>query len=174
MAAITSGKKLLEAKIDSVSTEVTLIRADMHSMNTRLKEVEIKTGSLVTDTSELQQQMTNLQKYTTKLEEQLDYYGGRSRRNNVPILGVPENADDPATDLFVEDLVTKFLKPVRLSKFFTVQRAHRVPGGRAKTGSPTKAHSGQDFKFQRPRYHTPGRPERRSHRLPEQQSDILP
>lgn len=98
-------------------------------MNTRLKDVEIKTVLLITDTSELQKKVEDLQVHSAKLEAQLVDYEGRSRRNNVRILGIPEKSEEPAMDLFVEELVMNYLKPTRLSKFFTVERAHRVPGG---------------------------------------------
>lgn len=71
----------------------------------------------------------------------------RARRNNIRIIGIPEKSEETATDLFVEDLLLNHLAPKGLSKFFTVERAHRVPGGRPKPGAPPSPIIARIFNF---------------------------
>ena len=78
---------------------------------------------------------------------QLDDYEWRSHRNNVRILGVPEKSEGPSADIFVEELITKGLQPRGLSKFFGVERAHRIPGKPSAIGAPPRTIIVRIFNF---------------------------
>lgn len=147
MEAIAGVRTSLEHRIDSVNIEVTLLRADFQKINTRVKDIEITTKALVSDTSTLQQHVAQLQDQHKKMEDLLDEYEGRSRRNNIRILGVPERTERPAVDLYVEDLVTNHLQPKRLSKYFSIERALRVPGRRPRPGAPPRPIIEKVFNF---------------------------
>lgn len=101
--------------------------------------MELVTTELSSETHRMRQEINNLQAAQKRTESKLDEYEGWSRRNNVRIIGVPERAEGPAADLFVEDLIMNHLKPKRLSQYFTMERAHRLPGGRLKPGAPPRA-----------------------------------
>lgn len=77
MEAITGVRISLEQKMDSISVEVKLIRADLTKLSEKVKQVEITTASLVDDTSHLQ---NKIQEFT---ESKLDDYEGRTRQNNI-------------------------------------------------------------------------------------------
>ncbi|XP_078539573.1 mucin-5B-like [Lissotriton helveticus] len=113
-------------------------QTDLHKMADRVKEVEIVAKSLVTDMSELQTKVSQLKKENAALADKLDDQEGRARRNNVRIIGLPESEGKQAMDLYVEELIKTELKPKGLSNFFTVERAHRVPGGKPKPGAPPR------------------------------------
>lgn len=132
---VMSALQQVQISIATVSTDITLLRADVSKINTRIKEVEIKTAALTTDTATLQQQVRDLESAQKLMAAKLDDQEGRSRRNNIRLVGVPENIKGPALDLFVEDLITNQLQPRGLSKFFSVERAHQVPGGRPRPGA---------------------------------------
>lgn len=100
--------------------------------------MELVTTELSSETHRMRQEINNLQAAQKRTESKLDEYEGWSRRNNVRIIGVPERAEGPAADLFVEDLIMNHLKPKRLSQYFTMERAHRLPGGRLKPGAPPR------------------------------------
>lgn len=153
MEAIAGVRTSLEHRIDSVNIKVTLLRADFKKINTRVKDIEITTKALVSDTSTLQQHVAQLQDQHKKMEDLLDEYEGRARRNNIRILGVPERTERPAVDLYVEDLVTNHLQPKRLSKYFSIERAHRVPGRRPRTGAPPKTYNRKGLQLPRPGQH---------------------
>lgn len=104
--------------------------------------MELVTTELSSETHRMRQEINNLQAAQKRTESKLDEYEGWSRRNNVRIIGVPERAEGPAADLFVEDLIMNHLKPKRLSQYFTMERAHRLPGGRLKPGAPPAPYTG--------------------------------
>ncbi|KAJ1152399.1 hypothetical protein NDU88_005174 [Pleurodeles waltl] len=88
-----------------VSTEVTLVRVDFCNINTRLKEAEDPLSALQTETATLRRQVRKLSATTELLGVKLEDYEGLLRRNNIRLVGIPEKAKGPATDLFVEDLI---------------------------------------------------------------------
>lgn len=135
MEAMSGVRTSLEQRMDTISTDIMLIKADMGKNREKVQQLEVTTSSLVADTTELQRSVRVLEDFRTFAEAKLDDYEGRNRRNNVRILGVPEKFEGQSTDLFVEELITKHLQPKGLSKFFVVERAHRVPGGRPRTGT---------------------------------------
>lgn len=137
----------LEHRIDTVSIEVALIRADFKKMDTRVQEIETTTKALVSDTSVLQQQVTRLQDQQKQMEMLLDDYEGRARRNNIRILGVPERTEGPTVDLYVEELVTKHLQPKRLSHYFSSERDHGVPGKQPRPRAPPRPIIASVFNF---------------------------
>lgn len=92
MAAIKDVKDSLEPKIDSVSVEVTLIRADLSRLN-EVATAETDIGELQTTTKRLEEQVRSLTQQTSIMEARLEDQEGRARRNNVRILGVPEGAE---------------------------------------------------------------------------------
>ncbi|KAJ1090265.1 hypothetical protein NDU88_003400 [Pleurodeles waltl] len=62
-----------------------------------------------------------------KIMECLEDQEGRARRNNIRVVVVPEGAEGPSVELLLGTLIVDSLCPKRLSKFFTVERAHRAP-----------------------------------------------
>ena len=147
MKAIKDVKHVLENKIDSTAIEVTLIRTNLHKITDRVKATEDSVSTLTTTVDKLGKNMKHLQQRVELLASQLDDSEGRSRRNNIRIIGVPEKAEGPSVDLFVEDLITQGLQPRGLSKFFGVERAHRVPGRKPPPGAPPRTIIARIFNF---------------------------
>ena len=147
MTAIKDVKHVLENKIDSTAIEVTLIRTNLHKITDRVKATEESVLTLTSTTDRLGKHVKQLQTKMDQMAAQLDDHEGRSRRNNIRITGVPEKAEGPSTDLFVEDLITQGLQPRGLSKFFGVERAHRVPGKRPPPGAPPRTIIARIFNF---------------------------
>lgn len=147
MEAIQGVHTAPEHKIDTVSTEVTLICADLRNMGDRVKVTEESVSTLQHSASMLETSVRRLQAQAADLEAKLEDYEGHVRRNNVQILGVPERAEGQGADLFVEDLIQNHLQPRTLSKYFSVERAHRVPGGPSKPGAPPRPILARIFNF---------------------------
>ena len=147
MSAIKGIQETLESKMDFISTEVNLLRADFGKMKDRVKDNQEEVTSLQSENKELKKQVQELQNTSDKLVEKMDDIEGRARRNNIRITGVPERSEGPAADLFVEDLVLKGLKTRGLSRYFSVERAHRIPSGRPKPGAPPRTIIARIFNF---------------------------
>ena len=116
-------------------------------MNDKVKENTKDIKALKTDSSTFKKQIYDLQSYTSEIAAKLEDLEGRSRRNNIRIIGVPEKAEGLATDLFVEKLIVEGLHPRGLSKIFSNERAHRVPGVPPKPGTPPRTIIAKLFNF---------------------------
>ncbi|KAJ1111145.1 hypothetical protein NDU88_008482 [Pleurodeles waltl] len=146
MEAVQGARTSVETRIDSVITEVSLLRTDLWNISTRVKEVEDSTASLQGDTKALKTQVGELQALTNKLQAQSEDHKGQSRRNNISIVGVLESAEGLAVDLFVKDLILKELQP--RGQFFLVEHTHRVPGAAPSPGTPPQPVIARIFNFQ--------------------------
>ena len=143
----TDVKGVLETKIDTTAIEVNLIRADLKKINTRLQTAEDTIQTLTSQNKELAQQVKHLQRSSETMATRIEDQEGRSRRNNIRITGVPEKMEGPSVELFVEKLIIEGLQPRGLSKMFTVERAHRVPGKPPIVGTPPRTIIARIFNY---------------------------
>ena len=51
---------------------------------------------------------------------------------------MPEKVEGPAVDPFIEDFIVKGMQTRGLSKFFLVEREHRILGAPPKPGAPPR------------------------------------
>ncbi|KAJ1119771.1 hypothetical protein NDU88_007956 [Pleurodeles waltl] len=72
------------------------------------------------------------------MEVRLEDAEGRSRSNNVRLLGLPECAEGPTVEVFVERWIRDVLQPVGLSSVFVVERAHRALVAPLRPGAPLR------------------------------------
>ena len=121
MAAIQDIRGTIEIKIDSIATEMNLLRADFQKTNDKVTEHKSAIESLQTENRALRKQVIELHRNTKIHKTKLDDLEGRSRQNNIRITGIPEKAEGAAVDLFVEDLILKGLRPHGLSDYFSVE-----------------------------------------------------
>ena len=63
---------------------------------------------------------------------------GRSRRNNVRFLGIPEGLEKPNVDLFLEKWLSEEILEGKILRFFSIERSHRMPGRPPPPGSPAR------------------------------------
>ncbi|KAJ1159096.1 hypothetical protein NDU88_011766 [Pleurodeles waltl] len=125
MAAISDLKSALEPKLDTVTEDV--LRADFQKISDKISTAESDIKVLQTASKKLEEQVKYLTKQTGVLAARQEDQEGRARRNNIRVFGVPEKTEGPSVDLFLEDLIVNILPPKHLSKFFSVERAHRAP-----------------------------------------------
>ncbi|KAJ1187958.1 hypothetical protein NDU88_004723 [Pleurodeles waltl] len=104
---------------------------DLRNINICVKEVEDSTASNQGDSKVLKTQVGELQALTTNLQALLEDHEGRSRRNNILILGVPKLTEGHAVDLFVKDLILKELQWSGLIMFVEQPRAREHPLSRS-------------------------------------------
>ncbi|KAJ1142339.1 hypothetical protein NDU88_008665 [Pleurodeles waltl] len=109
-------------------------------MGARVKENEEAVVALKVEMKMLQTQVAELRATTEAMEAHLEDSEALYKRKNIRIIGAPEWAEGPTVDQFVEDLIRKQLQPLGLANYFSVERAHGVPGSPAKTKSPIIAH----------------------------------
>ncbi|KAJ1195246.1 hypothetical protein NDU88_004527 [Pleurodeles waltl] len=116
MAGIQDLKGLLETKLDAVTVDVTLLRADLKKVMEKVTTTEMDITRLQLASKRLESQVQFLTKDYERIIMRLEDQEGRSQRNK-----------GHSVKPFLETLITMPLRPKRLSTFFTIERAQRVP-----------------------------------------------
>lgn len=121
--------------ITKAALSLNLMRADMRKTSDKVRAAEDHIENLQTKTRSLEDRIQKLTHKHKEMALHLDDQEGRARRNNIRVVGVPEGIEGPSVELFLEDLILNHLKPKRLSKLFSIERAHRAPVPRPKPGA---------------------------------------
>lgn len=106
MAAIADLRGTIESKIDTVTIEVNLLRADFRKTADKVTMAEGKITQLETTTGNLEAQAQQLKQQQCVMAARLEDEEGRAQRNNISV-GVPEKMEGQSVDLFLEDLIFK-------------------------------------------------------------------
>lgn len=104
LAAITSCKETLTAKIDFLTVDVSLKCQDMDKFQFRIAEVEDRVSTVEDTVRSDSREVKALQLQVKALQECAIDTENRLRRNNIRILGLPERAEDPRPAEFTEQL----------------------------------------------------------------------
>ena len=79
----------LDAKVDTVASDLNLLRADQRKIRERMKGVETEVAALIPQAKDMQSQVLELHKRVGYLEFRAEDAEGRARRNNICIIGLP-------------------------------------------------------------------------------------
>ncbi|KAJ1116503.1 hypothetical protein NDU88_004713 [Pleurodeles waltl] len=135
LMAIQGSRVVLEGKIEMVADEVNLLQVDLRKVSDKVKVAEGSIAELQTEVGMLQNQIVQ----ATSTVGRLEGAEGRSRRNNVRLLGFPERAEGSDTESFVENWIRDVLQPTELSRVFLVERGHRALVAPPWPGAPPRA-----------------------------------
>lgn len=147
---IDSLKGDIFGKIDDLSTslrsEISAVRQELKSSieplqravdahEETVRELERSATDHSTRINQLEATVSKLTKDVTHLENKCEDLEGRSRRNNIHVVGVPEGAEGPRATDFIAQLLQDALgltdKPL-------LDRAHRTPRERPREGNPPR------------------------------------
>ena len=138
MIAIQSIKSTLETKMDAMAIDLNLLRTDLGKTRDKANEVEKQVQEVTKEAVSSKQRIARLEQVTFTMAKKLEDLEGRSRRSNIRITGVPEKEEGRDVEEFVESLIKQGLQPRNLSEFFTIERAHRIPGRPPQPGGPPR------------------------------------
>ncbi|KAJ1080493.1 hypothetical protein NDU88_000692 [Pleurodeles waltl] len=113
-------------------------------MSDKVSRAEPDIKALQAASKKLEEQVQYLTKQSGVMAARLEGQEGRTQRNNNRVVEVPEGAEGPSVDHFLEDLIVNALRPKHQSKFFCVERAHRVLIPQLKP-PPPQERSSQEF-----------------------------
>ncbi|KAJ1112528.1 hypothetical protein NDU88_000791 [Pleurodeles waltl] len=140
LAAIQCSRVALEGKIETVVVEVNLFRADLRKVFDKVKLAEGSIVELQTEVGALRKQMVQVTSTVRRLEARLEDAEGRSRQNNVRLLGFPEHTEGTTVEGFVESWIKDGLQPVGLPREGVCgERAHRALVVSPWPGAPPRA-----------------------------------
>ncbi|KAJ1138525.1 hypothetical protein NDU88_004906 [Pleurodeles waltl] len=83
MAAIQDLKTSLEPKLDAITIDVTLLRADLHKMSNKVTSAELHINLLQSTSKKLGQQIQSLTHQQEIMAARLEDQEGWARRNNL-------------------------------------------------------------------------------------------
>ncbi|KAJ1134398.1 hypothetical protein NDU88_000850 [Pleurodeles waltl] len=93
MDSIQALRNNIEPKIDAVTLEVNLLRADPHKVTDRVTTAEGQINGLQAVNKQIEKQVQDLTKKQAEVEAKLEDQEGRACCNNIRITGVPEGAE---------------------------------------------------------------------------------
>ncbi|KAL1278263.1 hypothetical protein QQF64_024936 [Cirrhinus molitorella] len=132
MLAITSFKQDFNTKIDGVLTEIRIVQTDVKDCSGRIMEAEMRISTAEDQIQTLKETIEKLENKTKNLNNKVEDLEGRSRRNNLRVLGIPEKVEGNDTCSFMEKWIADTLKitpPV-------LERAHRTTASQSSTTYP--------------------------------------
>ncbi|KAJ1140400.1 hypothetical protein NDU88_006753 [Pleurodeles waltl] len=111
----------MDASISSLTLETKSMQSDIAGFQSRVAGLEHRMGSLETQVATSQDRDQNLLYLRSKLTDMED----RSRRDNIPLLGIPENEEGTDIQAFLGSALPK-LTSLDFDLPLEFQRAHRV------------------------------------------------
>ncbi|KAJ1171453.1 hypothetical protein NDU88_003314 [Pleurodeles waltl] len=118
----------IDASISSLTLETKSMRLDIASFQTRVTGLEHRMGSLETQMATSQDRDQDLLYLKSKLTDLED----RSRRDNICLLGIPENEEGTDIQAFLSSTLPK-LTSLNFDPPLEFQRVHRVGPKRSDT-----------------------------------------
>ena len=138
LAAIKGTRESLEGRIDNVAQGLDLLKDEHNKLKCRVVTIEKSLTEVQPSVKALEVRTVDLEERVRYLEGRAEDAEGRNRRSNLRIVGMPEGAEGPDPMRFLEDWIKSFMPADSLTSFFTIERAHRVPGRRLPPGSPPR------------------------------------
>ena len=100
--------------------------------------LESTVESLAPETKAIETRRGEVEVQTRRLTARLDDQEGKARRNNIRITGASEGVQGDNTLQFIEDWLQDVVAPDGLTKFYALERAHRVPARPPKHGGTSR------------------------------------
>lgn len=132
LAEICSSTATLQTTIAAHGTKIQEIESAVNLMDTRLDEAELRFKSVQADNEALRKKVDDLE--------------NRSRRNNLRVIGIPENAELPRSTDFMIAFFSELFGD-KLSQTPEIERAHRSLGPKPRPGAPPRRCSCAFFAF---------------------------
>ncbi|KAJ1173436.1 hypothetical protein NDU88_005271 [Pleurodeles waltl] len=114
----------MDAPISSLTLETKSIRSDIASFQSQVTGLEHRVGTLETHISTIQDRDQDLSYLASKVTDLED-----RRRDNIRLLGIPENEEGPDVQAFLSSVIPK-LTSLSFDPPLEFQRAHRVAAKR--------------------------------------------
>ncbi|KAJ1099851.1 hypothetical protein NDU88_004946 [Pleurodeles waltl] len=114
------------------------LRTDHHKLVDWVQATETTLEELQPMHWALRVQVTHLSERVQVLESHAEDGEGRSRRNNIQIVGMPEGVEGTDAVTYLETWLHAIMDEHSITPFFALQRAHRGPTRRPDPGRPPR------------------------------------
>lgn len=134
-AALTENLSIIKTELRAVKSElsdsITNIQSDVCALKGTVGEIETSLSTCTDDIVTLQTKVEHLTTELTRLDNKCEDLEARSRRNNIRLVGIPEDFSTSPTATAISSLLKEALK---LEKEPLVDRAHRTLQPKPKPG----------------------------------------
>ncbi|KAJ1121902.1 hypothetical protein NDU88_000411 [Pleurodeles waltl] len=124
LVAIEDTKLTLSQEIGKVSSELSHLRTDHHKLVDRVEATETSLEELQPMHRALRFQVTHLSERVQVLERHAEDAEGRSQRNNIQIIGMPEGIEGTDVVAYLETWLCTIIDEHPLTPFFALERAY--------------------------------------------------
>mgnify|MGYP002804399224 CR=1 FL=1 len=138
LAAIHASRNALEGQIGGLQMEVSLVRQDLRNVVDRVTETEDRISGMENNIKDLQTTVQSLSAKTGALEFRAEDAESRARRNNLRLIGFPEESEGINCESFLESWIKTWVPTESLSTCFLIERAHRSLARRPPPGAPPR------------------------------------
>lgn len=135
---IKDTRSALETQIGTISVGLNLLKADHKNLSEKVKANKLALDDLIPQHTLHQSNIAQLQNQIKGLQDRVDDAEGRSRRNNIRILGLPEKCEGRNPIQFAEQWLKDYVTTEGLTGHFSVERAHRLPARPLQQGRPAR------------------------------------
>ncbi|KAJ1119363.1 hypothetical protein NDU88_007549 [Pleurodeles waltl] len=118
---IRDSRQAIENRLDMITTDMNIMKDDQAKLSDRLKQTE-STDILPTH-NDNENAIAKLQQQMEALQERIEDAEGRSRCNNIRIIGLPEGKEGNDPTRYIETWLQSIAKD-KLLIHFVVERAH--------------------------------------------------
>lgn len=122
-------------RFDKFKHSIQNILAAQRELTERLTTTESQAAGHEQRIRAVETSVTELQQENKRLWAKLSDLEGRSRRNNIRILGIPEGEEKGRPTQFVSKLIPKLLGDINFAKPVVIDRAHRIQQPKPPEGS---------------------------------------
>lgn len=132
LKAIQSFKQEFHSQMGEMMTAIREAQVDIQNSSGRITEAEQRISVAEDDINTLKDEVENLRKTNKHLTSKVEDLEGRSRRNNIRILGIPEKEEPLDICSFMEKWIADILEiaaPV-------LERAHRILTSQRSANTP--------------------------------------
>lgn len=117
---------LIEKFREETHASISSLQSTVLSVGSRLTDVETSLQEVDSRTTALESLCGQLAKSNANLRDRLDDLESRSRRQNLRVIGIPEDTEGPQVTAFMEDFFSETLgMPIHPNRLPICDRAHR-------------------------------------------------
>uniref|UniRef100_A0A669E390 L1 transposable element RRM domain-containing protein n=1 Tax=Oreochromis niloticus TaxID=8128 RepID=A0A669E390_ORENI len=116
----------IDKKTADIQTTLTKIESSLNALSEQVEEMEARVSANEDDIKDAHNRVDKMDKLTTQLKDKIDDLENRSRRSNLRILNIPEQAEGRDAVGFLEKFIPQILGNDNFTSHITLERAHRV------------------------------------------------
>lgn len=133
---LSSIKTELQTLKSELSVSISSIQSDVSALKNTVSEMETSLSTCTDDVATLQAKVELLSADLVRVENKCEDLEARSRRNNIRIVGIPEDSADSSTAAAISTLLKEAL---HLEKEPLLDRAHRTSQPKPRPGERPRA-----------------------------------